>query len=59
MMKSNSSLPSDTWKATDFFYEMRCTLYHETTSQEVTESDIENFRELVADILKELHGLIV
>ena len=58
-VRDNSNLPKETWKSIEFFYEMRCALYHETASPEVTDSDIESFRELVAAVLLELHGLVV
>lgn len=58
-VKDNSTLPKDIWKSIDFFYDMRCALYHETASPEVTDSDIESFRETVATILHELHGIVV
>jgi len=58
-VKSKANLSDDIWKSINFFYDLRCSLYHETASPEVTDSDIENFRELVATVLHELHGIVV
>ncbi len=59
VVKTKSGLPDEIWKRIDFFYELRCSLYHESGSQEVTDSDIENFREIVATVLSTLHGIEV
>ena len=32
-----------TWDALDYFYELRCALYHELAGPEITESDMEIF----------------
>ncbi len=57
--KTKSKLPDDIWVSVDFFYELRCSLYHEMAAIEVTDSDIDRFREVVAQILYELHEIVV
>jgi len=59
MMKKHSQLPADIWDSLNYFYELRCSLYHELASPEVTDSDIETFRDLVSVILFTLHQLAV
>jgi hypothetical protein len=58
-VKDNSHLPDDIWKSIDFFYDLRNSLYHEAASPEVTDSDIENFRDVVSTVLLSLHEIIV
>ncbi len=38
---------------------IRCSLYHEVSTPEITETDIERFREIVSAVLYELHGIVV
>ncbi|MDO8517170.1 MAG: ATP-binding protein [Nanoarchaeota archaeon] len=59
LVQKNSNLVTDIWPIIDYFYKLRCSLYHETSSPEITETDIENFRELISTILNELHGVII
>jgi hypothetical protein len=58
-VRDNSNLDKDIWKSVDFFYELRNSLYHEVACPEITDSDIENFRQLVATVLESLHGIVV
>jgi len=58
-VRANSEITDDMWKSIEYFYELRCNIYHELSSPEITESDFDSFRELVASVLHELHGIIV
>lgn len=58
-VRSNSHLADEIWKSVDFFYELRNSLYYEVASPEITDSDIEHFRKLVATVLRSLHGVVV
>jgi hypothetical protein len=58
-VSDNSKLPKEIWKSVDFFYELRNSLYHEVACPEITDSDIDNFRKLVATVLHSLHGISV
>jgi hypothetical protein len=57
-VRSNSHLADGIWKSVDFFYTLRNSLYHEVASTEITDSDIEHFRKLVATVLRSLHGIV-
>jgi hypothetical protein len=60
MMKKNAlAIEEDIWKSLDFYYDLRCALYHELASPEPTDTDMEHFRELVSTVLFGLHGLAV
>ncbi len=60
MMKKNApAFEEDIWKSLDFYYDLRCALYHELASPEPTYTDIEHFRELVSTMLFGLHQLTV
>jgi hypothetical protein len=58
-VKDHSKLPPKIWKPLEFFYELRNSLYHETASPEITDTDIGNFRKLVGTVLRSLHGISV
>ncbi len=60
MMKKNfPSFDDNTWNALNYFYELRCALYHELAGPEITESDMEIFRDLVTTVMFGLHQLVV
>ncbi len=60
MMKKNApAFEEDIWKSLDFYYDLRCTLYHELASPEPTDTDIDHFRDLVSTMLYGLHQLTV
>jgi len=58
-MKKNSKLDDETWKSIEYFYELRCSSYHELGAPEIAESDLDNFRELVSEVLFSLHQLVI
>jgi hypothetical protein len=59
VMKNNSPLPEDMLSSFQHFYDLRCSLYHELASADITETDIETLRQLVSEALFVLHGLAV
>jgi hypothetical protein len=59
MSKQFPSFDEGIWSALNYFYDLRCALYHELAGPEVTESDMEIFRDLVSTVLLGLHQLVV
>ena len=59
MRKNFPSFDEETWKAIEYFYQVRCALYHELAGPEVAESDMEIFRDLVTSVMYGLHQLVV
>jgi hypothetical protein len=45
------------WQKIEYYYDLRCKLYHEDAAPTITDPDIIEFRDLVCDILTKLHGL--
>jgi DNA-binding MltR family transcriptional regulator len=56
-MKSKGIIPKKSWKKIEYFYKLRCKLYHEDASPTITNTDILEFRELVCNILNRTLGL--
>ena len=45
------------WKKIDYYYKIRCKLVHERASVQISNSEIEDYREVVERVLKELFQL--
>jgi len=56
-IKQYVRLTKDTWKKIEHYYRIRCKLIHERVTVGVDESQIEDFREVVENVLKKLYKL--
>lgn len=56
-MKDNTEFDDAVWTSINYFHKLRNSLYHETATLDVIEKDIENFLELVCEVLGDLFGL--
>lgn len=45
------------WKKIDYYYNIRCKLIHERASIQITDSEIEDYREVVEEVLRQLFKL--
>jgi len=59
IIKKREILPVEMWNQIDYFYDLRCSLYHELASLEIPDTDIENFRYVVGSALFLLHHIDV
>ena len=51
-IKSCVTLTTDTWKKIEHYYKLRCKLVHERVTIGITDSQIQDFREIVEGVLK-------
>ncbi|HEC75660.1 MAG TPA: ATP-binding protein [Thermoplasmatales archaeon] len=56
-IKNQKIIPNEYWNRIDYYYDLRCKLYHEDATPTITDSDILNLRSLVCDILEKMMGL--
>lgn len=47
VMKSKTKFQDDTWRSVEYFYGIRCDLYHEHAGKTLMDSDINDFHKLV------------
>ncbi|MEM0461827.1 MAG: hypothetical protein QXH32_02145 [Candidatus Caldarchaeum sp.] len=55
--ETQSILDEDIWKKIDFYYEARCDLYHEQADKTLTDSQIDDFMQLVFSVLDKLFNI--
>lgn len=56
-VRDNSHFEEAIWTQINYFHGLRNSLYHETATLDLTEIDIENFKELVCEVLGDLFDL--
>jgi hypothetical protein len=47
----------DTWKKIEYYYKLRCKLVHERVTVGIAEAELQDFREVVENVLKKLYKL--
>nr|MDO8079358.1 ATP-binding protein [Candidatus Freyarchaeota archaeon] len=57
-IKKHFTLAPEIWKKINYYYSLRCKLIHERANVVVSDSEIEDFREIVQNTLKEMFGLV-
>jgi hypothetical protein len=57
IVKKHTSFDDDIWRRVDFFYKLRCDLYHEESEKTMTDSLIKEFQELVELLIDQLFGI--
>ena len=55
--KYKPNIDSTTWRKIDYYYTIRCKLIHERATVQINDYQINDYREIVEEILKELFGL--
>ena len=55
--KSKKNISFTDWKKIDYYYKMRCKLVHERASVQISDYQVEDYREIVEDVLRELFAL--
>jgi hypothetical protein len=55
--KKHTGFDKEVWERIDFFYKLRCDLYHEESEKTLTDSLLEEFHELVEFVLDQLFGI--
>jgi len=56
-VKKHTTLKPSLWKKVDHYYKYRCDLVHKRSTSTVSDSDIENFKNMSESILKALFGV--
>lgn len=56
-VRDNTDFEESVWTQIEFHHNQRNLLYHETTTLDVTDEDITNFRLLVCDVLRDMFDL--
>jgi len=56
-IKTYVRITADTWKKIDHYYRLRCKLVHERVTVGVSDSQIQDFREIVENVLTKLYKL--
>lgn len=57
IVKKHTSFDDDVWRRIDFFYKMRCDLYHEESGKTMSDSLLKEFHELVELVIDQLFGV--
>lgn len=57
IIKKHTKFDNEVWSRIDFFYKLRCDLYHEEAEKTLSDSLIEEFHELVEFVIDQLFGI--
>ena len=57
VVKKQNVLPKTVWPKIQYYYDLRCKMVHERATVGITDVQIEDFREIVQNVLEKLFGL--
>ena len=56
-IKKYVAISNDTWKKIDHYYRLRCKLIHERVTVGISDGQLQDFRDVVQNVLKKLYKL--